>query len=95
MRHIVLPVGTACFFAVSGVSAVWGQASRDPAVTSDTPAYCGELMNRLSGMARGAAIPREAVVLSAEGERMCEHGQTRGGIMRLRRALAIMRHPAE
>jgi hypothetical protein len=67
---------------------------RDPVVTSDSPEYCGVLMDRISGMTRTAAArpPIEAAVLSEEGERMCVNGQTRGGILRLRRALEIMRH---
>ena len=35
-------------------------------------------------------VPREASDLTTEGQRMCDHGQTRGGIMRLRSALMIM-----
>jgi hypothetical protein len=68
--------------------------SRDPVVTSDTPEYCGVLMNRITGITRATAVPppTEVAVLSEEGERMCVHGQTRGGILRLRRALEIMRH---
>jgi hypothetical protein len=68
--------------------------SRDPIVTSDTPEYCGVLMNRITGITRTTASPppTEAAVLSEEGERMCVHGQTRGGILRLRRALEIIRH---
>ncbi len=68
--------------------------TRDPIVTSDTPEYCGVLMDRITGITRATAMPppTEAAVLSEEGERMCVHGQTRGGILRLRRALEIMRH---
>jgi hypothetical protein len=68
--------------------------SHDPVVTSDTPEYCGVLMDRITDITRTTAMPppTEAAVLSEEGERMCVHGQTRGGILRLRRALAIMRH---
>jgi hypothetical protein len=68
--------------------------TRDPIVTSDTPEYCGVLMNRITGITRATTVPppTEVAVLSEEGERMCVHGQTRGGILRLRRALEIMRH---
>jgi hypothetical protein len=71
--------------------------STDPSVTSDSPEYCGVLLNRFTGMTRDAAMPppMEAAVLSEEGQRMCVHGQTRGGIMRLRRAIAIMRQGTE
>lgn len=86
----ILPVGTSGF---AGVVPAYAQ-SRDPIVTSDTPAYCGVLMDRITGITRTTAMPppTDAAVLSEEGERMCVHGQTRGGILRLRRALEIMRH---
>ena len=74
-----------------------GQAhaqSRDPVVTSDTSAYCEVLMDRITGITRATAAPppTAAAMLSEEGERMCVHGQIRAGILRLRRALEIMRH---
>jgi hypothetical protein len=71
--------------------------SHDPTVTSDSPEYCGVLLNRITGLSHTAAMPppTEAAMLSREGARMCVHGQTRGGIMRLRRALLIMLHGDE
>ena len=80
--------------AVISLAAVSARAqARDPIVTSDSPEYCGVLMSRISGLTHSTAMPppTEAAALSEEGERMCDHGQTRGGIMRLRRALLIMR----
>jgi hypothetical protein len=67
---------------------------RDPIVTSDSPEYCGVLINRISGITRAstAPLPTEVAALSEEGQRMCVHGQIRGGILRLRRALEIIRH---
>jgi hypothetical protein len=61
-------------------------------ITTDTPEYCQKLLNRIGDVVRLAAapIPREAHDLTTEGRRMCDHGQTRGGIMRLRSALMIM-----
>jgi hypothetical protein len=66
--------------------------SRDPTVTSDSPEYCDVLINRISTMVRAAAMPppTEAATLSEAGEWMCVHGQPRGGVLRLRRALAIL-----
>jgi hypothetical protein len=66
----------------------------DPIVTSDTPEYCDVLLNKITGLSHTNAMPPpiEAAMLSQEGERMCVHGQTRGGILRLRRALAIILH---
>lgn len=62
-------------------------------VTTDTPEYCLHLLDRVSTLARAAntPVPREVTDLTTEGHRMCVHGQTRGGIMRLRSALMIMR----
>ena len=61
-------------------------------VTSDTPEYCLHLLDRVSEMVREATapVPRDVTDLTTEGHRMCEHGQTRGGIMRLRSALMMM-----
>jgi hypothetical protein len=61
-------------------------------VTSDTPEYCLHLLDRVSEMVRLATIPvpRDVTDLTTEGHRMCAHGQTRSGIMRLRTALMMM-----
>jgi hypothetical protein len=71
-----------------------GAQSRDPTVTSDSIEYCDVLLSKFTGLVRSATLPppTEASTLSEEGERMCVHGQVRGGIMRLRRALMILRH---
>jgi hypothetical protein len=89
---MALPVGLGLF--VFGLLAPAYAQARDPVVTSDTPEYCGVLMERITGFRRATAMapPTEAAVLSEEGARMCVHGQTRGGILRLRRALEILRH---
>jgi hypothetical protein len=62
-------------------------------VTTDTPQYCMHLLDQVSGLVRAAPAPppEEVTSLSTEGQRMCGHGQTRGGILRLRRALVLMR----
>lgn len=61
-------------------------------VTSDTPEYCQHLLNRVTELIRLAAVPvpTDVTNLRSEGERMCDHGQTRGGIMRLRSAIMLM-----
>jgi hypothetical protein len=66
-------------------------------VTSDTPEYCLHLLDRVSEMVRIAPAPppQEVTYLSSEGQRMCDRGQTRGGILRLRRALMLMLHQDE
>jgi hypothetical protein len=72
-------------------SQVVGQAP--PAqVTTDTPQYCLQLLDQVSELVRiSAHPPQEVSNLSTEGQRMCDQGQTRGGIMRLRRALVLLR----
>jgi len=76
-------------------SQVTGQAT--PAqITTDTPQYCLQLLDEVSELVRGAVHPPEEVSnLSTEGQRMCDQGQTRGGILRLRRALVLLRGGAE
>jgi hypothetical protein len=61
-------------------------------ITTDTPEYCQKLLRRISEMVRlaRAPVPNEASDLTSEGQKMCDHGQTRMGIMRLRSALMIM-----
>lgn len=61
-------------------------------VTSDTPQYCLHLLDQVSELMRLApSPPPEVSHLSTEGQRMCGQGQTRGGIMRLRRALVLLK----
>jgi hypothetical protein len=76
-------------------SPVVGQST--PAqVTTDTPQYCLQLLDRVSELVRiKENPPQEVTNLSSEGQRMCDQGQTRGGIMRLRRALVLLRRGAE
>lgn len=68
-------------------------AEPGPPVTSDTPEYCLHLLDEVSQMVRVAPSPppQEVSALSTEGQRMCNHGQTRPGILRLRRAWMLMR----
>jgi hypothetical protein len=95
VRNWSLSPGTAVLVLFGLIQSLPAYAqSGDPTVTSDSPEYCDVLMNRISTMTRAAAMPppTEAATLSEAGEWMCVHGQPRGGILRLRRALAIMRH---
>ena len=63
-------------------------------ITSDTREYCLRLLDRVSDLVRlsAAPVPSEVTTLSVEGERLCDHGQPKPGILRLRRALLIMEH---
>ena len=82
--------------AVFGAMPVAGQAPPQR-VTSDTPEYCLKLLDRVGELVRGAPAPppQEVTLLSSEGQRMCDQGQTRGGILRLRRALMMMKHSGD
>src|SRR5947209_8360279 len=85
-----LPLGAALLLSGPPVSAQVNEAGAPPMeVITDTPEYCQKLLNRISDLVRlaTAPVPHEAANLTKEGRRMCDHGQTRGGIMRLRSAL--------
>ncbi|HJS85363.1 MAG TPA: hypothetical protein VJ779_07870 [Acetobacteraceae bacterium] len=61
-------------------------------VTTDTRAYCQELSEKLSELIRIAPRPPEDEVLNmrADGRHLCQEGQVRGGILRLRRGVMVM-----
>ena len=86
---VALPATIGLGLGVAPVS-VSGQA-RPEQVTTDTPQYCLQRLDRISALARGRTDPPQEVAdLSSEGQRMCDQGQTRGGILRLRRALVLL-----
>ena len=96
MLIVCLVLALGAWFVTSGRS-VEAQQARDPApleVTTDTPEYCIYLQDRVQTQVQLASSPPppEVTDLSSEGHKMCEHGQTRGGIMRLRRALLLLMH---
>jgi len=68
-----------------------------PVVTTDTREYCNSLRDRVSMLLHEATTPppNEVFDLSVQGQRMCDHGQPRGGIQRLRRALMLMHQKDE
>lgn len=91
---LAVPMSVAMGLAVMPLP-VAGQ-SMPAQVTTDTPQYCLQLLDRVSELVRVRAHPPEEVTsLSTEGQRMCDQGETRGGIMRLRRALVLLRQSAE
>lgn len=61
-------------------------------VTTDTPEYCRRLIDRISELVGSAPQPPSVTVqsLSTEGQRLCDEGHTRPGILRLRRALMLL-----
>ena len=62
-------------------------------VTTDSMEYCHQLSEMIARMNRASSQPPPAEVsdLSSQGQRMCDEGQVRGGIMRLRRAVTLLR----
>lgn len=63
-------------------------------VTSDSPAFCAQLVDQVHQETRAHRLAPgldDAHVLADEGQRMCSEGHLRPGILRLRRALQILR----
>ncbi len=56
-------------------------------LTSDTAQYCAQLARQITD--RHSSLPEVARLL-ADGREMCEQGEVRSGLRRLRRALVIL-----
>lgn len=71
-----------------------GGSTNAEAVTTEDGRYCAHLQAKVAQVEQDTLQPplQEAVSLSAEGTRLCEEGNVRGGIRRLRRALVLMMH---
>lgn len=90
-----------CVIMVAGLALVAGAATLEAGaqsapleVTTDTSDYCQHLSAQV--VEREKALnpaPPDVVRLSDEGERLCDEGQVRGGIQRLRRAWLLITHP--
>lgn len=94
------PSATGLLLAVGLATTVLAQPASPQApmeVTTDTPEYCIQLLDRVHSMVQLAIAkpPHEVSFLSSEGQKMCAQGQTRGGIMRLRQAIMLMMHDEE
>jgi hypothetical protein len=63
-------------------------------VLTDTPEYCAQLAGEAAQETQAKPPAPDLVVLITEGQRMCQQGQIRGGILRLRRALMLMKQTA-
>ena len=71
-----------------------GQADHAPArVTTDTAEYCNQLAGQVAPLITTpqTGVMQQASALSDEGQHMCEQGQIRAGIARLRRALLLLK----
>jgi hypothetical protein len=58
-------------------------------VLSDTIEYCARLQHMIQD---APARPTDVNVLLNEGRRMCEHGEVRHGVSRLRTAIWLLHH---
>jgi hypothetical protein len=87
IRHLALPV----FLLVAAPCLAPCLADEAPSfvLTTDTPAYCTQLAKQVE--ARHSTL-MDVQRLLAEGRDLCDRGQIRGGIRRLRRALVILHH---
>lgn len=57
------------------------------AVTTDTPEYCERMITQVAAC---PDLTAEMHRLLDEGRHLCERGEVRGGIMRLRRAMLLI-----
>lgn len=57
-------------------------------VTTDTETYCANLAEQVD---HSSSPSPEAVRLAEEGTTLCREGYVKGGLHRIRRALAIIR----
>ncbi len=80
-------VGFVLFTTVPGIT-----RSPPAIVTTDTRAYCLELSAKLAELVRIAPRPPQDEVLGmgTEGRQLCDEGQVRGGIKRLRGGVTVM-----
>jgi hypothetical protein len=70
------------------------QSAEDPMrVTTATADYCVQLRSMVDEFVGRTSLrpPAEVLSLMRDGEQMCERGQVRGGIARLRRAFMMLR----
>jgi len=81
------------WFGVGQPVHLWFAAEPPTRVLTDTSGYCLQLRLMVEDVARRATTPPpfRVMALTDEGRRMCEEGQIRGGITRLRRALIMLR----
>lgn len=92
LRATVL-TGLAAGVGIILIAAVPGIGQPPPVViTTDTTAYCRELSDKLAELVRIAPRPPEDEVLNmgTEGRHLCDEGQVRPGLSRLRRGVTVM-----
>ncbi len=91
MTRRALPLLVLLLLGVQVTGAVSARAD-DPqsfTLTTDTPQYCAQLAKQVGDRHSSIADVKR---LLAEGRALCDRGEVRGGIRRLRRALVILHH---
>ncbi len=59
-------------------------------LTTDTPEFCQHLVGRLEQAEQAKPTSQAVLTLAGEGRRMCDHGEARRGVHRLRRAMRML-----
>jgi hypothetical protein len=84
----LVALGVAMLVALPG----GGNPSPPVRVTTDTPAYCQLLLERVHELAplSADAARQEASDLADQGRRLCAGGEIRAGLLRLRHAVMLV-----
>ena len=88
-RAVMLLLAVPPWLALSAAPPVLADEPPSFALTTDTPAYCAQLVRQVVERHSSSVDVQR---LLAEGRELCDRGQVRGGIRRLRRALVLLHH---
>ena len=92
-KTTALSTAVAAWLAAQAPAQAIQGVDQDPmTVTTDTSEYCLGLADRMD---TEGDMPAHARVLWRSGRSMCENGHVRGGLLRLRRAMQMLRGAAE
>jgi len=83
--------GLAASWAVAAGCTAGAQEAPPPMVLTDTVEYCTHLQHLILDR---PVRPPDVNRLFTEGRRMCEHGEIRRGVSRLRSAIWLLHHQA-
>jgi hypothetical protein len=93
-RRIIAGLPAWLALAAAAHAQTAGSEAPPTRVTSDSPEFCALLSDMLRQNVRAlpfGPVPDEVRMLGREGRRMCREGHIRPGILRIRRALLILR----
>jgi hypothetical protein len=88
LRTLAAASRAACCAVVAG-SAAYAQEPPPAMVLTDTVEYCTHLQHLILDR---PVRPPDVTRLLIEGRRMCEHGEVRRGVSRLRSAIWLLHH---